>query len=213
MPKHFKYSIVLHNIQAGSKSEILRHVHRIPKIKKEVSGEEEYCDSNGVALPDRPDRHLHVFIEFHNQRHFTSILKLFTNIAKNYRYPEQLEEGLWGRVQVDPMYGEMEQALGYLEGDTKIKPLDGNVKINEPLAPGEYKCYKCDIEAHSLNFRYTHHNQTGVCYRCWSIFNENPGTWQYDINDEKMYYKFELKELPPTYNETRPGKIKISDIL
>lgn len=210
MPKHFKYSIVLHNIQAGSKEQILQAVHRIPKIKREVTAEEEYCDSNGVALPDRPDRHLHVFIEFNNQRHFTSILKLFTNIAGKYRYPEQLEEGLWGRVQVDPMYGEMEQALGYLEGDTKIKPLDGNVKINEPIAPGEYKCYKCDIEAHPLNFRYTHFNQTGVCYRCWSIFNENPGIWNYDPINEKMYYKFQLKECPP--RNTRPAKLFSQDI-
>lgn len=206
MPKYYKYSVVLHNLQAGSKSQILQAIHKIPKFKREVSGEEEYCDAKGIALPDRPDRHLHIFIEFHNQRHFNSILKYFQTLSVKFQYPTQLVEGMWGRVQVDPMYGEMEQALDYLEGETKVKPTDANVSIHEPPAPGEYKCYKCNIEAHALNFRYTHSNQSGVCYRCWAIFNENPGEWKYDPHSQKMIFhqKCQIKEL----KEMAPIRIK-----
>ncbi|WP_445772287.1 hypothetical protein, partial [Rheinheimera sp.] len=113
MTKHFKYSIVFHNVRQGSKAHIQKAFRALPKFKAEVSAEEPYNQD------DRPDRHVHLFVEFYNQRHFSSILKIAQRIGKPYIYPEKLFPGDWGRVEVDKGRGSMEECLDYLEGGTK----------------------------------------------------------------------------------------------
>lgn len=195
MTKHYKYCITLHNLRPGKKSIVQAALRKLPHLKKELCAEEEYCDKEGNPLPDRPDRHIHIFIEFRNQRHYHSMLKTCERIAKPLIYPDQLHEGTWGRVHIDIGRGEIEQMLDYLEGATKLKPLDADVlEIHETIPPGHYTCYICNNHNHALDFYYTHENQTGVCYRCYHIFSEIPGQFQYCQISRRMHFFHDLKK-------------------
>jgi len=201
MTKHYKYSIVFHNLRPGSKAAFQAAFAKIPKFKREVSAEEQYCDEEGNPLTDRPDRHLHVFVEFYNQRHFHSVLKICERIKKPHLWPTQLVEGMWGRVQIDAGRGTIEECLDYLEGGTKSKPLDGDVlQINEVPPPGYYRCYSCKAHHNPYNMKITHPNQTGVCGPCyWKTKDTYPGEWEYFPELERSIYIFEKSDFP------RPG--------
>lgn len=178
--KYYKYSIVFHNTRPGSKDKIVAAFKAIPKFKELKSGEEKYCDEDGEPLPGRPDRHVHVFVEFYNQRHFHSILKRCESIKKPHVWPEQLVDGDWGRVQVDQGRGTMEECLDYLEGATKHKHTDDEVTSETASPPGYYKCYKCRGDFHGLNMTISHQAMTGVCRTCyWAHKNTYSGEWEY----------------------------------
>lgn len=189
MSKHFKYSITFHNVRPGSKAHIQNAFRALPKFKAEVSAEEPYEQA------DRPDRHVHLFVEFYNQRHFNSILKISQRIGKPYIYPEQLFPGEWGRVHVEKGRGSMTECLNYLEGGTKEKGLDPEVlEVHQAPPPGHYYCYKCKNYKRPMDCRFTHPSGEGVCFRCWAIHNEEPGEWVYDPSTERMWYRIFLPQ-------------------
>jgi len=124
MPKYRKYSIVFHNVKDDSKQKVLNHFQQAKKL---VCALEPYNHQEG--------HHIHVYMEFENQRNFTAILSqckaLVPAIVSN---EPPGHSGEWGRVQVDQMRGNFEQAIKYLEAPDKEKKVDPNVsKIDKSV--------------------------------------------------------------------------------
>lgn len=112
--KHRQFSIVFHNVQEEKSQAIVRQY--CAKAKEYVMSCEPYPEEAGF--------HLHLFIQFENQRSFFSVLKELENLKKKFLAPKPPgQQGDWGRVQLDPMRGRFDQAHAYLQGQTKDKPL------------------------------------------------------------------------------------------
>jgi hypothetical protein len=87
--------------------------------------------------PEGEGFHLHLFIQYPNQRSFFSVLKELEQMKKKFVAPKPPgQRGDWGRVQLDPMRGRFDQAHAYLQGDTKDKPL------GEVLGGKEKPCWR-----------------------------------------------------------------------
>lgn len=112
--KHRQFSIVFHNVLQEKSQEVIRQY--VAKAKEYVMSCEPYPQGEGY--------HLHLFIQYPNQRSFFSVLKELEQIKKKFVAPRpEGQEGDWGRVQLDPMRGRFDQAEAYLQGATKDKPL------------------------------------------------------------------------------------------
>uniref|UniRef100_UPI00404893AA hypothetical protein n=1 Tax=Shewanella sp. TaxID=50422 RepID=UPI00404893AA len=113
MPKYYKYTIVIHNFDP-KKEDVVKNVAN-EKAKEYVCSCEPYPEQSGY--------HMHLFIEYKNQRSFNSVLHEMQNLSKRVTEPRPPDETRdWGRVQVDRMYGDFKQANSYLQGETKDKP-------------------------------------------------------------------------------------------
>ena len=112
--KHRQFSIVIHNVQEEKTQDILKQY--VSKAKEYVMSVEPYPEGNGF--------HLHLFIQYTNQRSFFSVLRELETLKKKFVAPRPDDcKGDWGRVQLDPMRGRFSQAEAYLKGDTKDKPI------------------------------------------------------------------------------------------
>jgi len=120
MPKFPRYVIVIHNVLPDCKQTVLNHVSGAQRSAVAV---EPYNDQEG--------QHVHIQIEFPNQRHKTALLKEFKGLSAKIVAPRpEGIEGDWGRVQVSKMYGTFEQATQYLVNPTKDKKVDPNVVVS-----------------------------------------------------------------------------------
>lgn len=113
MTKFRQFCIVIHNVKKECESTVKEH--NAQKTKEMLLSVEPYPQGNG--------QHLHLFIQYPNQRSFKSVLNEYEQFAKRIIEPKpEGEERAWGRVQVDVMKGRFDQAEAYLKGETKDKP-------------------------------------------------------------------------------------------
>lgn len=119
MAKFRSYVIVIHNVRPDCKQTV---VHHVSGAKRSAVAVEPYKESG---------HHIHIQVEYPNQRHFTSVLKEFKDLSLKIvaHRPEGIE-GDWGRVQVDQMRGTFEQATQYLVNPTKDKGVDPDVVVS-----------------------------------------------------------------------------------
>ena len=111
--KHRQFCIVIHNVKKECESIV--NEYNAQKAKESILSVEPYPEGNG--------QHLHLFIQYPNQRSFKSVLREYEMLAKRITEPRPTgEERAWGRVQVDIMRGRFDQAEAYLAGATKDKP-------------------------------------------------------------------------------------------
>lgn len=118
-----QFCIVFHNIKEDVKSQVASYFESLG-YDKFLQAVEPYPESVGF--------HLHVFVSFKNPRRFKGFLRQLEAFSKNIVAPKP--EGIetaWGRVQVDQMYGSFEQATAYLKGETKDKPVDSEVQVQD----------------------------------------------------------------------------------
>ena len=109
-----QYSIVVHNVDNEKTQGIVENYVR-KNAKEYVMSVEAYPQGNGF--------HLHLFLQYPNQRHFKKVLKEVEALAKEFITPRpEGETRGWGRVQLDVMRGRFSQADEYLQGFTKDKP-------------------------------------------------------------------------------------------
>jgi len=120
--KYRQFCIVIHNVK-----ENIQHIveqHNVQKTKEMLMSVEPNPKGDGF--------HLHLFIQYPNQRSFKSVLNEYNKLAKRLTMPKPIgEERAWGRVQVDVMRGRFDQANAYLQGDTKDKPTGEVISIKK----------------------------------------------------------------------------------
>ena len=120
--KYRQFSIVIHNVKENIQAIVEKH--NAQKVKEMLMSVEPNPQGDGS--------HLHLFIQYPNQRSFKSVLNEYTKLAKRLTTPKpEGEERAWGRVQVDVMRGRMDQAHAYLRGDTKDKPTGEIISIKK----------------------------------------------------------------------------------
>ena len=76
--KHRQYSIVFHNVDQEKAQDKLQEY--VAKAKEYVMSCEPYPEGEGF--------HLHLFIQYPNQRSFFSVLKELENIKKKFLAPK-----------------------------------------------------------------------------------------------------------------------------
>ena len=144
-----QFCVVIHNVQKEKTQDIVKK-YATEKAKEYVMSIEPYPQGDGF--------HLHLFVQYKNQRYFRAVLNEFEKLKKRFIAPKpEGETREWGRVQLEPMRGRFDQCEDYLLGETKDKPL-GDV-LKGKLKPcfrrhrftatiGDYKnieefCYRC----------------------------------------------------------------------
>lgn len=134
MGKFRSFCIVIHNVRPDCKPTVVQHVSG---AKRSAVALEPYPDQDGF--------HVHIQVEYANQRHFNSVLKEFQGLSQRIVSPRpDGEERSWGRVQCDQMRGTFEQATAYLTNPRKSKPVDGQVAVDDPDARArEFMLRKC----------------------------------------------------------------------
>lgn len=130
--KSRQFSVVIHNVRPDASPQAV-----------------EYCQKNTrqfvqavEAYPKPPGHHLHLFLQYPNQRSKKSVLKEFEkwkpavlDPAPVIKYDDKGNPLSPGRVQIDQMRGRFSHCHAYLNGETKFKPT-GDVAFNY-----ETKCY------------------------------------------------------------------------
>ncbi len=130
--KHRQYSIVIHNVRPNSKPQAEAYIQA--KTVQHVTSVEAY--------PHQSGHHLHMFVQYPNQRAKRAVLKELERwksvVIDPHAKPHTCEDGTlaypW-RVQAEPMLGRFDQCHSYLLGETKYKPT-GEVSHNYKT-----KCY------------------------------------------------------------------------
>jgi hypothetical protein len=118
--KHRQYSVVVHNVSPEKTQDIVKQ-YVAKKAKEYVMSVEPYPQGNGS--------HLHLFLQYNNQRSFKAVLAELEIFKQRFIEPRpDGEERSWGRVQLDPMRGRFSQAEAYLQGETKDKPIGDVLK-------------------------------------------------------------------------------------
>jgi hypothetical protein len=116
------FSIVFHNVKDDCKQSI---TNSFSDAKKFVCALEPY--------PEQSGHHIHVFVEYPNQRFQKAMLKKCQAIVPSIIAPKPpAEERSWGRVQVDVMRGTFAQATAYLTNPKKDKICDDDVTTKNP---------------------------------------------------------------------------------
>lgn len=148
--KHRQYSIVFHNVQEIKSQEVIKQY--VAKAKEYVMSCEPYPQGSG--------HHMHLFIQYENQRSFFSVLKELETLKKKFLLPKpEGQQGDWGRVQLDPMRGRFDQAHAYLQGQTKDKP------IGEVMSGVQKKC--CEAKRYTKRIG-DKKNMERFCRKCGS---------------------------------------------
>lgn len=108
-----QYSCVIHNVAENCQAKAEEYAKK--NTTEYVLSVEPYPQGGGF--------HLHLFLQYPNQRHFKAVLKDLEKFKKSIITTKPAgEERDWGRVQVDVMRGRFSQADDYLAGLTKDKP-------------------------------------------------------------------------------------------
>jgi len=170
MAKYPRYSVVIQNVRPDCKQTVLHHVSG---AKRSAVAVEPYNH--------QPGHHIHIFIEYQNQHHFTSVLKEYKDLATKIvaHRPEGIE-GDWGRVDVDRMRGTFEQATQYLVAPTKDKAVDPDVVVSQ--AP-----FQCPHQTPNPKY---------FCIKCCNNFTTE-SIWQYAM----WFHKFK-------YDSSRPWDVE-----
>jgi hypothetical protein len=104
---------VIHNVDQEKTQDIVSKY--VKEAKEYVMSIEPYPQGDGY--------HLHLFIQYRNQRSFKSVLKELQNLSEKIISPRpDGETRAWGRVQLDIMRGTFQDCVKYLQGETKDKP-------------------------------------------------------------------------------------------
>lgn len=121
--KAFGFSIVIHNVQPQAK-EILQEFVNDQKPLWSVLSLEPY--------PNQPGHHLHIFVKWKTQHRSVKWFTFHHNVRSRIISEEpQDNDGDWGRIQVDTLYGDKEHCIKYLVNPKKDKPLDDEVNVND----------------------------------------------------------------------------------
>jgi hypothetical protein len=188
--KHRQYSIVFHNVQEEKSQETIRQY--VAKAKEYVMSCEPYPEGEGF--------HLHLFIQYPNQRSFFSVLKELENIKKKFLAPKPPgQQGDWGRVQLDPMRGRFDQANAYLQGQTKDKPT-GEVQAGKVKPCCDRKRYTKQIGDKKNTERFCGKCGSTKCLGCC------PGCIVCDEGLGKAYDYFMMKNMMDVMNKKIPGE-------
>jgi hypothetical protein len=193
--KHRQYSIVFHNVLQEKSQEVVKQY--VAKSKEYVMSCEPYPEDDGF--------HMHLFIQYPNQRSFFSVLRELETLKKKFVAPKpDGQDGDWGRVQLDPMRGRFDQCNDYLQGLTKDKP------TGEVMTGVQKKC--------CTRHRYTKRigdkkNMERFCGKCGSAkcLGCCPGCIVCDEGISKAYDYFMMKNMMDVINKKIPdsefGKI------
>jgi len=121
--KAYGFSVVIHNVK--------------PQAKKIM---EEFCDDTKPlwsVLAQEPDQdrttnHLHIFIKWSAQHRSVKWFR-FHATMKHLLITEKPpgQEGEWGRIQVDTLYGDKDSCVKYLTNPDKDKEVDENVLVKD----------------------------------------------------------------------------------
>lgn len=119
--KAFGFSIVIHNVKPQAK-EIFQQFVEDQKPLWSVLSLEPY--------PAQSGHHLHIFLKWKTQHRSVKWFTFHHNMKSKIILDEpQDNDGDWGRIQVDPLYGDKEHCVKYLVNPNKDKPLDQDVKV------------------------------------------------------------------------------------
>lgn len=115
IPGRFRgWVVVIHNVRPEIYDDVRKYVFQDPPKEFAMSVE---------PYPDKPGYHLHLYLEYTNQRRFNPILHKFEGLSKKIQTPRPKgEKRAHGRVDVKMMKGTFLQATAYLRGETKDKP-------------------------------------------------------------------------------------------
>lgn len=170
MAKFRSYCIVIHNVRPDCKPTVVQHVSG---AKRSAVALEPYKNQSGF--------HIHIQIQYVNQRHFNAVLDEFNNLSKKICEikPEGEDRG-WGRVQVDQMRGTFEQATAYLVDPRKSKPVDGQVVIKDIVRSVDKFCHEPCIHGYKNLFGQIEDwlrdgnvaEKSGECPECRKLFDD-----------------------------------------
>ncbi len=170
-----KYNVVFHNVDnEKAQATILKYSQAEAK---------EYLFSI-EPNPKGDGYHGHLTIEYKVQRYFKPVLKeLQKMIAPAVAPRPEGETRDWGRVQLDPTRGTLEQNLSYLQGETKDKPLGEIHQGKKVLLPREeiQRMLACTYQ---MYLKGTLDNYPGVCWdydeKYLEEFHGRFSEWCYD---------------------------------
>jgi len=136
--KHRQFSITIQNVDKEKTQAKLKEL--VDTFKEYSYSIEPYNHQEG--------HHLHLFIQYPNQRYYKAVLKEYEKWKVNILADRpQGEERQWGRVHLEIQKGTLEQCEAYLKGETKNKLL-GEVNTGRTM-----ECYR--------RFRYKSSTCTG----------------------------------------------------
>lgn len=108
-----QFCVTIHNCR--------KDIEDIVKEKYEVLVKEMLMSVE--PYPEQEGYHLHLFLQFPNQRYGCSVLAELEKLSKKIQAPRPVDcKGDWGRVHIEEMRGRFDQAEDYLLGMTKDKP-------------------------------------------------------------------------------------------
>lgn len=124
-----KYNVVFHNVDnEKAQATLLKYVDA--KAKEYLLSVEPNPRGDGY--------HAHLTIEYKVQRYFKPVLKELQKMIVPAITPRpEGETRCWGRIQLEPTRGTLQDNLAYLQGETKDKPLGEILQGKKVLLPPE----------------------------------------------------------------------------
>lgn len=161
MTKKRNFSLVFHNVSPASKP-------RLEEFVKTQGPTRYVCGCE--AYPDQEGFHTHLFVSFKHGREFKSVVDKYQQWSlENIVVPKpEGETRAWGRVEVDQMFGTFEDAINYLQGNTKDKPIDEAISDYQDRK-GMIVCDVCSGMTPWFAMKYTFSNKLGRCHKCSMI--------------------------------------------
>lgn len=121
--KAFGFSIVVHNVKPQAKEIFQQFVEDQNPLWSVLSLE---------PYPEQSGHHLHIFVKWKTQHRSVKWFTFHHNMkSKIILEKPQDNDGDWGRLQVDTLYGDKAHCVKYLVNPDKDKPLDQEVKVND----------------------------------------------------------------------------------
>lgn len=114
--KHREFAMTIQNVQEDKAYEWLKEYTTNPQVKEYSYSVEPYNH--------QPGHHLHLFVQYKNQRHFSALHKEINRQKdKILALRPEGEERDWGRLWIQAQKGKLEECEAYLKGETKSKAL------------------------------------------------------------------------------------------
>jgi hypothetical protein len=114
--KHREFAMTIQNVQEDKAYEWLKEYTTNPQVKEYSYSVEPYNH--------QPGHHLHLFVQYKNQRHFSALHKeINRQKGKILALRPEGEERDWGRLWIQAQKGKLEECEAYLQGATKSKAL------------------------------------------------------------------------------------------
>lgn len=151
--KYRQYSIVIHNVRKDCLPQAVEY------CKKNTSQNVQAVE----AYPSPPGYHLHMFVQYPNQRRKRAVLKelekwksAVLDPAPVVKYDDKGNALTPGRVQLDPMRGRFHHCEAYLRGETKEKP------TGDVVSHVQTSCY------YHATMNTKEGKKITVCWKCYS---------------------------------------------